>query len=596
MARHLCLLLLLVVCSLFVSTLLAPPWLFPRTDKSMRLCRPLRLDKLRSYGWSAPCQASTRTTTTTATMTATMNAGQQTDGSLVRFLREQKRAFLGALERGDAHGWVVVMGNEAGDLDSLASSIAYASLASTLSTEHTLPLLLTPRKYMSLRPENALALNKALIPADTQHDIFLHLEELPVEARTLARLGVKFALVDHNTLLPPFRGDGQPGETETEDPVVAIIDHHADDGNHAGARPRVIQIPTGSTTSLVTMFFKEQWQRALDASPPPREAPPPELATLLLSGILIDTSALKAGLNAKTTPTDRAAAEFLSRVGATNVGQNNLQQQEGARPQQDAGMTVADLEAGKLPSSVAAWAEQLFAAKNDVSRLSTHDLLFRDYKEYAMPTSARGDVLTVGLSTVPLALASWLSRDQHAAAAAAAAAGIDPGWKPFMLAMDAWMHERNLDVAGVLTTFNDPLAPPSPGASPTTTTTKTKGKHRRELALFVRARGEPASPRSVSRARAIAEALIEGVNAAGDVLDVDVWKPSKPFKNTEAGEALVQGLEDELMRPQRVGGGDEATRFGCVWRQGNASSTRKQVAPLIKEIIAGIPGPETSGL
>nr|GFD54938.1 hypothetical protein [Tanacetum cinerariifolium] len=65
------------------------------------------------------------------------------------------------------------------------------------------------------------------------------------------------------------------------------------------------------------------------------------------------------------------------------------------------------------------------------------------------------------------------------------------------------------------------------------------------------------------------------------ILDVQVWKPSKPFKNT--GEALVQGLEDELMVPQKAKGN---ARFGCVWRQGNASSTRKQVAPLIVSEVA----------
>ena len=442
------------------------------------------------------------------------------------------------------------------DLDSLASSIAYASLASSLSHQHTLPLLLTPRKYMSLRPENALALRKALIPPDTHADIFLHLEELPVDARLLARRGVRFALVDHNTLLPPFRDRDEAAEGDSV--VVAIMDHHADDGHHAEASPRIIQIPTGSTTSLVTMFFKQRWQDAL-ATP---IAPPRELATLLLSGILIDTGALKPGPSAKTTPTDRAAAEFLWRV-VGSAGQTTFVDAA------EAGMSIADLDAGRIDPSLSAWAEQLFAAKNDVSGLSTHDLLFRDYKEYAMPTSAPTDVLTVGLSTVPLALAAWLSRDH-------AATGIHPGWKPFVLAMDAWMRERRLDVAGILTTFNDPLKEASPGDSPSS---KTRGKHRRELALFVRAR-EPVSPASVSRARTISDALIAGINSAGPILDVDVWRPSKPFKNSDAGEALVQGLEDELMAPQRAQGGG-AARFGCVWRQGNASSTRKQVAPLI---------------
>lgn len=277
---------------------------------------------------------------------------------------------------------------------------------------------------------------------------------------------------------------------------------------------------------------------------------------MLLSGILIDTGALKAALNAKTTDADRSAAEFLWQVSSST------QSFKGASV---VGMTLQDISAGRIDPSLSDWANALFEAKNDVTGLSTHDLLFRDYKEYAMSTSDPNEVLTVGLSTVPLALAPWLSRDH-------AETGLNPGWKPFMLAMDSWMAERNLDVAGVLTTFNDPLKEASPTASPTS---KTKGKHRRELAIFVRAR-HPESPSSITRAREISEALISGINAAGPILDVQVWKPSKPFKTD--GEGLVQGLEDELMVPQKAQGN---ARFGCVWRQGNASSTRKQVAPLI---------------
>lgn len=401
---------------------------------------------------------------------------------------------------------------------------------------------------MSLRPENALALQKALIPPDSQTDTFLHLEDLPVDSHALARLGVKFALVDHNTLLPPFRA-----EEATEDPVVAIIDHHADDGHHKTASPRIIQIPTGSTTSLVTLFFKDKWRQAVQSE----SAPPAEVATLLLSGILIDTGALKAAINAKTTDTDRAAAEFLWRVSTSS---------QAFQATSSGGMTIDDLRAGRIDETLSKYADSLFTAKNDVSGLSTHDLLFRDYKEYSMETASPGEQLNVGLSTVPLALAPWLSRDQEEK-------GLNPGWKPFMLALDAWMAERRLDVAGILTTFNDPLKEASPTDSPTS---KVKGKHKRELAVFVRAR-EPVSPTGITRAREISDALIEGIRAAGSILDVQVWKPSKPFKK-DKGEALVQGLEDELMAPQK---NKENARFGCVWRQGNASSTRKQVAPLI---------------
>lgn len=402
---------------------------------------------------------------------------------------------------------------------------------------------------MSLRPENILALETALIPTGARgsddRDTFLHLEDLPVDSHELARRGVKFALVDHNTLLPPFT-DG----AGTEDPVVAIIDHHADDGNHIHASPRVIQIPTGSTTSLVTMFFKDKWQQAIQKGTQAQQ-PPEELATLLLSGILIDTGALKAGENVKTTETDRQAAEFLWNVAANSFTLGITS---------SGGMTMDSLRAGEVDPGLTEYANKLFSAKNDVSSLSTHDLLLRDYKEYTMPTSSAAELLTVGLSTVPLALSVWLSRDNEAT-------GMEPGWKPFILAMDQWMTERNLDIAGVLTSFNDPVKEDAESD-------KVKGKHRRELAFFIRAR-PPVTAGSITRAREIADALTRGINDSGPILDVRLWKPSKPYSKSES---LVQGLEDELMVPQKA---ERNARFGGVWRQGNASSTRKQVAPLV---------------
>ncbi|KAJ9118164.1 hypothetical protein QFC22_004068 [Naganishia vaughanmartiniae] len=490
-------------------------------------------------------------------------------GRLATFLQDQRKAFLKDLEDNTAQGWVVAMGNEAGgtnlltylpsvlqlgvyyksttDLDSLASSIAYSTLSTTLSPgTRSLPLLLTPKKYMSLRPENILTLNTALIPTQqpTNGEIFLHLEDLPVDPSELAGKGIKFALVDHNTLLPPFQSSTLP----TEDPVVAIIDHHADDGNHINASPRLIQIPTGSTTSLVTMYFKDAWQRAIQSGGE-ASTPPSELSTLLLGGILIDTGALKAGPNVKTTDTDRAAAEFvyrISKLGAQTTDTGSAGEL----------MTLASLQAGRIAPELTEFANKLFEAKNDVSELSTHELLLRDYKEYTMHTASERDTMNVGLSTVPMGLSIWLSRNIQAK-------GIVPGWQPFVSAMDEWMRERNLDIAGVLTSFN--TLPKVVGE---------KGKHKRELVFIVRS-SQPVTESSITRAEEIADALTAGINGAGPILDAQVWRPHKPFHKDEE---LVQGLEDELMDVQEA---RKAGRFGCVWRQGNAASTRKQVAPLV---------------
>jgi hypothetical protein len=106
MPRRATLLLLVITCTALAYALLSPPWLFPRQDQSMRLCFPLRFDKFVPPWVKRPasCQSSVKMS----------NGNGTSSGTLVGFLKEQRREFLKALDSGNANGWVVVMGNEAG--------------------------------------------------------------------------------------------------------------------------------------------------------------------------------------------------------------------------------------------------------------------------------------------------------------------------------------------------------------------------------------------------------------------------------------------------------------------------------------------------
>ncbi|KAJ1301146.1 hypothetical protein OPQ81_003558 [Rhizoctonia solani] len=340
--------------------------------------------------------------------------------TLSTFFANNKKAFLDELSSNKGEGWTIVMGNEAGDLDSCASALAHSYFATILDHKRTIALIQTPRADLSLRAENLLAYELAHL--DKNGSDLLTIDEITASVQ-LEDLLTSYALVDHNKLLPKFLA--KEGPLASTERVTSIFDHHEDERAHLEANPRIIH-PAGSCASILTDYFK------------PRLPPSPTLGdaitdvySLLLSAIMIDTSGLKD--NGKTTEYDTTAADFLyphTPFGAPSIA--------GGEPNKER-KTMSEL------------ASLLVDSKRDVSHLSGHDLLRRDYKEFEWNNS-NGSLVRVGLSTVPMGLKHWIERD-----------GKDKFWA----AQDAWIKERNLDVSGVLTTFR----------------TRTKNKHKREMLL-----------------------------------------------------------------------------------------------------------------
>ncbi|KAI6015162.1 hypothetical protein F5J12DRAFT_717244 [Pisolithus orientalis] len=307
---------------------------------------------------------------------------------LSQHLREQKTQFL----RDDGHGWTIVVGNEAGDLDSIASSIGYAWYRSHAETqdieEKTVALMPMPRSDFPLRAENVYALAMAGV-----HDPFDELlcpEDLPPGHKC-----TDYALVDHNSVPNP-----SPNKR-----VVAVIDHHDDDGKYYDTASLRIIEPAGSCTSLVTRLLM---------SGSGHTSLPPDLAGLLLSAIAIDTQALRKG--GKALETDHAAAAWLL----------------------DPSMPGDVIDHAWLRTL----ADTLRSKKFAVSHLSTRDLLRRDYKQYTLElspllTQESGGPAQVGLATVPLSLSAFFKSGSAAV----------------LTATTSWMEERGLTILGVLTTY-----------------------------------------------------------------------------------------------------------------------------------------------
>ncbi|TFY53466.1 hypothetical protein EVG20_g10102 [Dentipellis fragilis] len=308
---------------------------------------------------------------------SSLEPADPTQTNLSHFLELQKVNYLKAVAQGQAKQWTVVMGNEAGDLDSLASSIAYAWYATNAKRTLTIPLIRTPRDDFALRAENQHAL--ALAGIDPARDL-LCMDDAPTSPSD------KFALVDHNALAPRYAAACPDAR------VVAVIDHHEDEGLYTDtADPRVITVPTGSCASLIA--------RLLSDACPDGTTTPPELATLLLAAILIDTGGLKPG--GKATPVDRDAAAYLAPL--SSVWAPPSPTRSAFRTQPAPPPPLQDTPALQRLTA------ELLAKKFSLAHLGTRDLLRRDYKE-----------------TPRL----W--------------AGAE-----------AWMDERGLDVLGVLTSFRD---------------------------------------------------------------------------------------------------------------------------------------------
>ncbi|KAI9056368.1 DHH phosphoesterase [Trametes sanguinea] len=343
--------------------------------------------------------------------------------SLSDYLRESKKAYLAAVQAGKGREWTVVMGNEAGDLDSISSAIAYAWYASRVKGTCAVSLTQTSRADLHLRAENLHAFELVRVsPTD-----ILCIDDVPVQA-SQPFPSSDFALVDHNRLQPRFTRDN------SEARVVAVVDHHEDEGLYKDtADPRIVVVPTGSCSSLVARLFEEHAEHMTS-----------ELATLLLCSILIDTGGLKPG--GKAEDADRRAASFLVPIAS-------------ALPENEK-TALLTLQAPEDIPSLQELHVTLQEKKASVAHLNTHDLLRRDYKEYSLSLAhTPSREILVGLSSVPIGFGSWLPRDSD-----------------FWSQTEQFMIERGLTVLGILTSFRDTEKLGKSG----------KGKHRREQMYVVR--------------------------------------------------------------------------------------------------------------
>lgn len=242
----------------------------------------------------------------------------------------------------------IVMGNEAADLDSMASAVLYAYYLSLDDPSHNPKALINiPRGDFKLRTEATFLFNEAGIDESVlnfSEDV--DLKKLFEENR------LRLVLVDHNKLAS--------SQAYLEQCIVEILDHHTDEERYPSTAVTDIR-PVGSTATLVAERYLQKAEEVIDNS----------LGTLLLGTILLDTVNLdpEAG---RVTDTDSTIAKNLVNI------------------------TKADMQT---------LFDKLQFEKFNVSSLASYDLLRKDYKQWRM-----GSVMC-GIGSVLMSAEEWKQKD-----------------------------------------------------------------------------------------------------------------------------------------------------------------------------------------
>ncbi|KAJ1309729.1 hypothetical protein OPQ81_006494 [Rhizoctonia solani] len=447
--------------------------------------------------------------------------------------------------------WSIVMGNEAGDLDSLTSAIAWAFYLAhenidnvnfqgkkgkkgKKGKQHTpkerpvVPLLQTEEDAIDLRPENKLALREYGNMRRGHADI-LTIDELPLPPGEIAPYLDGIYLVDHNHLRSDW---GEAGAKI----VKGVLDHHNDVGLYPDAKPRVIE-PTGSCASLVVHEILQLWDKdeedriydekecvdktALKRKQHPTDVPT-ELADLLLAVIALDTDDFHRG-----TGRDLHASKAIWRWSSFC---GNGENREGVMDRLD---------------------KELGTAKKDLRHLNVRDLLRRDWKGDIIPApNASAPALHLGIASIPVSMRNQIARvGNHTPAA-------------WFETEKAWTKEIYADVSLALTSYreggigDEPIPLDSDGDEDddcNSNTGKNKGAKRREIALVVQ------DGRRLTRpmANSLFETIKSEIEAAPE-LNVTAWT-----------------------------GGDLGGERRMIWDQWFPKASRKVVRPVVERAVEG---------
>ena len=266
-----------------------------------------------------------------------------------------------------------VIGNKAGDADSIVSAITLAYVESIGGETRKTPIVSIPRGDLETqRPETSFLLKLAGV--STKHLLFVDDELIKNDA-----YGVNVTLVDHNLLEESLQAKNWT--------VLEIVDHHQDERQYldtcSGAARTIAfsndQALVASANTLVAERLKELWKVP---------SYPASLGVLLLGVILLDSVNLSPQVG-KVTQRDRDAVQNL----LDNTRWQDLTEES---------QKVLQVTNTSAPN-ITAFFDALQNAKYDSSfwkSISVRDALRQDYKAYDC----------FGVSTVLIPLQDFLSK------------------------------------------------------------------------------------------------------------------------------------------------------------------------------------------
>lgn len=188
-------------------------------------------------------------------------------------------------------------------------------------------------------------------------------------------------------------------------------------------------------------------------------------------------------------------------------------------------------ENDKLLASLDTFHNALSKAKSDVSKLSTYDLIRRDYKFYENPGSNDSEQpWRVGLTSVPWSLKDWVERD---------------GPEKFLVDCHKFSEDDQLDLLGLLTSNNSK-----------------KHGFKRQALLY--------APAGSAAKRAAVRKVASAVEHMREQLDMQTSDHFAAVVNRD---------------------GPESEPFVVVWNQCNLKATRKQAAPAFKDACSQVQRP-----
>ncbi|KAF1359497.1 DHH phosphoesterase [Lizonia empirigonia] len=294
-------------------------------------------------------------------------------GHFSEWSRATKKAFLMDWQAGKSSEWTIVMGNEGGDLDSMAAAITWAyhlghSTANDTHPVKAIALLQTPSHALDLRPENKLALDNSQMTVG--HEDLLTSDEVPEDPETLASKLNGIILVDH----------GKPLRKWREAKIVSIFDHHKDRGIAPEASPRIFEKVASCTTIVARELLNE-----LEKLPQEYHLNH-EFLELILSAIAIDSGGLTSD---KTTDQD---IEVSKRI-----------------------LARSNWAGDKLSKVMSELDDELSNAQKDISHLNLRDLLRRDWKGDLIDTpSPRTPAVSLGFASIPYSMDEQIKKTDFA--------------------------------------------------------------------------------------------------------------------------------------------------------------------------------------